>query len=340
MTDPVAVVDIGSGSVKLLITGTAGLVDSGAELVRTSVKVNLISESASGSSSGSESLITDEVLATVADAFERFNELIAAHGVSTVAVVGTEACRRATNLSAIEQLVTDTFNTELEVLDGEREAELAFAGAIAGRELKDPVVVVDIGARSTEFAINGHSDELASLSLPVGGRTLVDLYLQSDPYRPEELSSALTVMELHLDDLRRELPFFGELAGQATVIGVGAVGQIAAVEIGSQDPEFDVDGETLDKVGVEEVFRALATEQERTHNPGLHPGNAVDIVGAMCVLVEFMRQFAVTELLVSERELSHGLAGELLSGRSPTGGTPPGGMPPGETPSGETTAES
>ena len=66
MTDPVAVVDIGSGSVKLLITGTAGLVDSGAELVRTSVKVNLISESASGSGSGSESLITDEVLATVA----------------------------------------------------------------------------------------------------------------------------------------------------------------------------------------------------------------------------------------------------------------------------------
>ena len=264
------------------------------------------------------------MLGTVADAFGQFNELITAHEVSTVAVVGTEACRQAKNLPALEQLVAGTFNTELEVLEGEREAELAFAGAVAGRELKDPVVVVDIGAGSTEFAISGHGqgqgDKLASLSLPVGGRTLVDLYLHSDPYRPEELSSALTVMELHLDDLRRELPFFGELVGEATVIGVGAVGQIAAVEIGS---DSDIDGQVLEKVGLEEVFRALATEtaEERVYNPGLHPGNAVDIVGGMCVLVGFMRQFALTDLLVSDRGLRHGLASEMLTGQMSSGET-------------------
>lgn len=308
MTDPVAVIDIGSGSVKLLITGPDGLVDLGSTLAHQGVKTKLVA--------GSESLITEQALADSARAFDEFKELIVHHGVSNLRVVGTAACRSASNVDELSLLVTDRFDTELEVLSGQREAELSFAGAIAGRSIDGSIAVIDIGAGSTEFAIRNADGHLDTLSLPVGGQTLLDQYLHSDPHLPSELSSALTVMELHLDDLRREVPSFGETIDGATVIGVGAATVIGAVEIGSLDPGFRVDGEVLEKAGVEEVFRALATEtaEERAFNPGLKPIHAGDIVGAMCVLVEFMRQFAVPDIMISERGLMHGLSAELLAG--------------------------
>ena len=306
MTASVAVVDIGSGSIKLLITTAEGLTDAGSVIAKDSLKTRLIA--------GGGAQISDGALAATAAGFDRFSELIATHAPQRIAVVGTAAARAATNRDRLASLVMDAFSVELEVLSGEREAELSFAGAVAGRGLSGPVSVIDIGAGSTEFATTGGA-AVASMSLPVGGRTLTDAYLLSDPYRPEELSSALTVMDFHLDDLDRELPALAEAVEEGTVIGVGAMTEIARVEIGSQEQNFGVDAEVIEKAGVEEVFRALATEsaEDRAFNPGLAPIHVDDIVGAMCVLVGFMRHYSVAEIMVSERSLMHGVAAELLA---------------------------
>jgi exopolyphosphatase/guanosine-5'-triphosphate,3'-diphosphate pyrophosphatase len=306
MTDSVAVVDIGSGSIKLLITSAEGLTDVGSAVVKDAVKTRLIA--------GGGAQISEDAFAATAAAFDQFSELIKNHGPRRVAVVGTAVARVAANRDRLASQVMDAFSVELEVLSGEREAELSFAGAVGGRDLSGPVSVIDIGAGSTEFA-TGTGHAVASMSLPVGGRTLTDAYLLSDPYRPEELSSALTVMDFHLDDLDRELPPLAEALAEGTVVGVGAMTEIARVEIGSQEPNFGVDAEVIEKAGVEEVFRALATEsaEDRAFNPGLAPVHVDDIVGAMCVLVGFMRHYSVAEIMVSERGLMHGVAAELLA---------------------------
>lgn len=322
MNKPVVVVDVGSGAVKLLIAdrlgfstpaGNTNQADTGCYL-STAVKTRLIS--------GTSDRMSDEALAATAEAFGSFSEAIedlapGAADDDRLRVVATAVAREASNLTDLEVIVGESFGVELEVLSGEREAELAFRGATHGRSVDGQTVVMDLGAGSTEFAF-GHAgeDPIAAHSLPVGGRTLVDSYLTSDPPRPEELSSALSVVELHVDDLRRELPGIGE-ALDGTVIASGAMGQIAAVEIGLVDPRAGVDGEVIDKVGIEDLFRTLATEskEERLHNPGLLPEHVDDILGAMCVLVEFMRQCGVGEVVVSERSVRHGLAVEMLGER-------------------------
>ncbi len=307
VSESVAVIDIGSGSTKLLVTAAEGLSDMASCLAYGSVKTRLIA--------GDQRRISEDSLVATADAFDRFREIIDVHGPSKLAVVGTAAARAAVNIELLEKLVTETFGVDLEVLSGTREAELSYVGATSGRAVDGPVSVMDIGAGSTEFATKNDDDSIASWSLPVGGRTLTDDYLESDPCRPEELSSALTVMEFHLDDLHRELPVLADAIADGTVIAVGAMSQIARVEIGSQDPDFVVDGEVIEKVGIEEVFRILATEsaEERAFNPGLELVHVDDIVGALCVLVGFMRYYSVPEVMVSGRSLMHGLAAELLS---------------------------
>ena len=328
---PVAVVDIGSGAVKLLITDRAGLTVStriGSPAGTASpgiddplafsigVKTRLIA--------GTTDRMSDEALAATSEAFRTFRTRIDELAPGAVAdgrvrVVATAVAREASNLAALEGITTEQLGVDLEVLSGDREAELAFIGATYGRPWNDDTVVVDIGAGSTEFAYGepGWKPHLfGKLSLPIGGRTLIDSYLLSDPPRPEELSSALSVVELHVDDLVRELPDING-ALESTVIATGAMTQIAAVEIGLADPMAPVDGEIIYREGIEDLFRTLATESaaDRAHNPGLRPEHVDDIVGAMCVLVEFMRQCSVDQVVVSERSVRHGLAVEMLGER-------------------------
>jgi exopolyphosphatase/guanosine-5'-triphosphate,3'-diphosphate pyrophosphatase len=328
--DPVAVIDIGSGAVKLLIIDRAGLAvapreaasnrasdqSSPATLLSFGIKTRLIA--------GATGRMSDESLAATAAAFATFRghiDELAPGAVASgrVRAVATAVARDTSNLGALEEITSRELGVDLEVLSGEREAELAFLGATYGRPWNDDTVVMDIGAGSTEFAYGepGWRPRLfGALSLPVGGRVLIDSYLASDPPRPEELSSALSVVELHIDDLVRELPDING-ALESTVIVAGAMTQIAAVEIGLADPDAPVDGEIIRRDGIEDLFRTLATEStaERIHNPGMKPEHAADILGALCVLVEFMRQCSVDQVVVSERSVRHGLAVEMLEER-------------------------
>lgn len=312
------VVDIGSGSVKLLVLGGRD------GTVRRSHKTQLLA--------GGAGRISADALAATADAFADFASVVEAQipggpDPGRLAVVATAAARAASNMGELAALSVDAFGVEPTVLDGDREAALAFAGATADRDLDGPVVVVDIGAGSTELAIRTAEDPPAGpptavISMAVGGRSLTDEYLESDPPHPAELSSALSVMELHIDDVRRELPATQGVVDGGTVIVCGAMNQIARVEIGLEDVSVSVDGEIIQKADLEALFRALATETaaDRACNPGLAPEHVGDIVGVMCVLIELCRQLDVEQVVVSERGLSHGVAAEMQTAASAGGG--------------------
>lgn len=311
---PVAVVDVGSGSVKLLIAegGDRGqLLPLAAIAVKTRLSADLPTDLGDPPSEAALAA-TDEALAGFAN---RIAQIEAERGPVRRTVVTTAVGRSVSDLSPLEAVVVARLGTPLEVLTGAREAELAFAGAMLGRPALGRVAVVDIGSGSTEFAVGVTGARPETWSLPLGARTVTDRFLASDPPRPEELSSALSVVEQHLEDLRRELSGLSVVVDEGSVIGVGAMVDIAAVEIGLPDPAGGVDGYTLTRTAAEEVFRALATEsaQDRIHNPGLNPDHVDDIVGALCILVEFLRQFGVDKVLISERGLRHGLAAELLA---------------------------
>jgi exopolyphosphatase / guanosine-5'-triphosphate,3'-diphosphate pyrophosphatase len=305
--DPVAVVEIGSGSVKLLVTDAESLAEVGPDPLRWPVKTRLWS-------AGARSFDPAGLEAT-ATALGHFASILDDVGGPPLAVVATAVARQVDDASALVELTRRVLGVDLEILSGEREAALGFVGATAGRPLDGARSLLDIGAGSTEVATaTGADAPVVTRSLPIGARGLTETWLHGDPPGPDELSSALSVVELHYDDLRREVPQVVPALAAGTVLGVGAIGQIAAVEIGLADPHGQVDGHALVKSDVEEVFRILATEcaADRATNPGLLAEHVDDIVGGMCILVEFMRRFGVAEVIVSERNLRHGRAAELL----------------------------
>ncbi len=240
-----------------------------------------------------------------------------------ITAVATAAARRAADPERLAAVVADTLGVDLRILDEADEGRLAFAGATAALDTAaldtdGAVLVVDIGGGSTEFTVGSRADGvLASVSVPVGALAVTQQFLHHDPPRADELSAALSVIELHLDDVVRIAPQIETVAGTGPVLLLGGTAATAAaVEIGLAEPTAEaVHGVELDKAAVEDVFRTLATEPagDRAHNPGL-PADRVDvIVGGLCVLVEAMRTLDIEAVTVSSADLLDGVLAEERS---------------------------
>jgi exopolyphosphatase / guanosine-5'-triphosphate,3'-diphosphate pyrophosphatase len=228
-----------------------------------------------------------------------------------VRAVATSAARDAANRDELFDAVEATIGARPELLSGDEEARLSFDGATCDLDAPAPYLVVDIGGGSTEFVL-GRTEPEGVVSVDVGCVRVTEQFLASDPPAPEELSNALDVIRLHLDDVVVAIP---HIRSARTVVGLaGTISTAAAVELGLATYDRDrIHHFRLTRAAAEDVFRTLATERadDRRHNPGLEPERVDVIVGGMLVLVAIMRHLDVAELLVSEADILDGLVRTL-----------------------------
>jgi exopolyphosphatase/guanosine-5'-triphosphate,3'-diphosphate pyrophosphatase len=233
-------------------------------------------------------------------------------GVERLRIAATSAARDASNAEDFFGPAEAIVGTRPELLAGDEEGALAFAGATTGLDpARGPFLVIDIGGGSTECMVG--TDAVTDVrSFDIGCVRLTEKHLASDPPEPEELSNAIAEAGAWFEDLVREVP---DAARANTVIGVaGTITTVAAIEIGV--PAYDRSAThhfVLTRAAAEDVFRTLATEPlaDRVHNPGLEEARADVIVGGLCILVAFMRTVGVDEILVSEADILDGLAASL-----------------------------
>ncbi|MDP8986818.1 MAG: Ppx/GppA family phosphatase [Actinomycetota bacterium] len=312
---PVAAVDCGTNSTRLLVARPAG--DGRLETVERLATVTRL-----GAGVDATHRLAPEAVGRTVEALRRFRRVLDAHGVERVRVTATSAARDAANRDELFDVAEDVLGARPELLAAEEEARLAFRGATAELHPADgPFLVVDIGGGSTEFAVGQAGDPEGVISVELGCVRLSEQYLHGDPPSPEELSAALSVAEAHLDDVVREVPATKEAS---VMVGLaGTVTTVAAVEQGlaSYDPER-IHHFRLSRAAAEDVFRTLATEarRDRIHNPGLEEARADVIVGGCCVLVAVLRYFDLPGCLVSEADILDGLARSLLDAPVPGAG--------------------
>ena len=300
--DPVAVVDCGTNTTRLLISdGRGPAAERRSEITRLGRGVDATGR------------LDPAAVERTLECLLHYRKAIDRHRPSAIRVIATSAVRDAANRSEFLQPAESILGAAPEVLSGHQEANLSFRGAVSELDpAEGPFLVVDIGGGSTELSF-GAQRCTDALSLDIGSVRLTEKYIHHDPPRPEELSACLTVTELHLDDAVRAIAALG---GDCRLVGVaGTITTVAAVELGLATYDRDrVHHFRLSKDAAEDVFRTLATEAlaDRVHNPGLHPGRADVIVAGVCILVRIMRYFDFDECLVSESDLLDGLALSLL----------------------------
>ena len=297
----VAAVDCGTNSTRLLVT------DGERPLERRMTITRL------GQGVDATRRLAPEALERTVAVLRDYRAVMDHHGVDRVRMAATSAVRDAANRDEFLAAAEAAVGVRPELLDGQEEGRLSFAGATAGLDpTEGPFLVVDIGGGSTEFVV-GADEPTGVVSVDVGCVRLTEKYLHADPPTPLELSQAISVMHSHLADVKRELPAVTEakrLVGLA-----GTVTTMAAVEMGlhQYDPER-IHHFVLTRAAAEDVFRTLATEvrADRVFNPGLEEARADVIVGGAAILVAILRNLDFDECLVSEADILDGLARSVL----------------------------
>ncbi|MCP5027501.1 MAG: Ppx/GppA family phosphatase [Actinomycetia bacterium] len=297
----VAAIDVGTNSTRLLIAGDEGTAERRTRTTRLGRGVDETGR------------LSAEGIAATVEALAEYRSVIDGLGVDRVRVTATSAARDAANGDEFLDVAGAAVGVRPELLSGEEEGRLAFAGATAGLPSHHgPYLVVDIGGGSTEFILGDAEGIEGVWSADVGSVRLTERYIEHDPPRPEELVACLSVTKAHLDDVEREIP--GAKAAPIVVGVAGTITTVAAVELGLAEYDRDaIHHFVLQKDAVEEVFRTLATEPlaDRVHNPGLPGARADIIVAGGAILAAVMRWVDAEEMLVSEFDILDGLAADL-----------------------------
>ena len=298
---PVAVVDIGTNSTRLLIAEVDPATGAVEELLRRSEVTRLGAGVDSGGSLSEEAI--DRALSTLAD----YRAAIDAHGCRANLAVLTSAVRDAANGEAFAARVRKDYGLDARVLSGSEEAQLTFLGAMSGRPApSEPTVVIDIGGGSTEFVVGSGRTAGFHVSVPAGVVRMSERHIHSDPPTPEELQSlALDARTTFLHGLPPDVraPVRSGIAVAGTATSAASIDQ----ELDPYDPAR-VHGYPLLLATVELLLARLAdmTEARRRAVVGLDPARAPTIVAGMILLSEALRAFELDQAEVSEHDILHG----------------------------------
>lgn len=294
-----AVIDIGTNTLLLLVLDRA-------PGRRPKAIVDLCRFGRLGQDLDRTGRLAPEAIARSLDVLREYRLVLDQLAIVAPQVIGTQALREAANAEELTGPAEAILGAPIEVIAGEREAELAFlAVAATFPELAgSPYVVTDVGGGSTEVIATDGERVVSAVSLPIGAVRLAERHLRHDPPTADEVAALVADVERHLAPLAlpRDVPVIGT-AGTATTL--------ATVELGLAAYDSDkVTGLRLAPATVGARLAAIAamTTAERRALPGMVVERADVIPAGVAILAGVLAKVAATELVVCDRGIRWGLA--------------------------------
>lgn len=277
---PVAVVDIGTNTTRLLVAE----VEDGqvVELERRTLITAL------GQGVDSSGRLAQEAMDRVAEAIAVYREVIDRLGTERVVALATSAMRDAENGPEFRDYLKERFGIEPRTISGDEEARLTFLGATSNRNDEQESVVIDIGGGSTEYVVGRPgADPEFHVSTQMGSVRFTERFEDLD-----EMAAAV-----------REL--VPDVSVEQGIAVAGTATSLAAIDGAEQ-----VHGYRLSLASCERMVAMLAgmTLEERRQVKGLHPDRAPTIVAGAVILTESIRALDLREVEVSVADILHGAA--------------------------------
>ena len=299
----VAAIDCGTNSIRLLIADIDA--NNFREVVRDMEIVRL------GQGVDETGQFHPDAIARTLTAVDKFAAEIAKRGVEKIRFCATSATRDATNRHLFVDGVRERLGIELEVISGDEEAALSFAGAIKDLDPSNgPFLVVDIGGGSTEFVF-GTSTVEAARSVNIGCVRMTERHFSSDPATPEQIELARTDIQAAIAQAAAVVPItkaktLVAVAGTATTVAA------AALEL----PQYDRYAIHLSRISAQQTHDAATmfatkSREQRLLLGYMHPGRVDVIAAGSLVLSEIMKATGATEFVASESDILDGMAFSL-----------------------------
>jgi exopolyphosphatase / guanosine-5'-triphosphate,3'-diphosphate pyrophosphatase len=308
----VAAIDCGTNSIRLLIADIQG--SNGTTTLTDVVREMRVVRLGQGVDATGE--LAPEALERTFAATADYARLIKEHEAVRVRFVATSASRDARNRDVFVDGIRELLGVEPEVISGDEEAALSFAGASSVLPILDgqEVLVVDLGGGSTEFVLGTAAGVTAAKSVDIGCVRLTERHLRQDPPTAEQIAAAQADVDNAIARAQQDVP----LERATAVVGVaGSITTITAhaLRLPEYTPNVIHGAELpLDTVRAAAGDLLAMDRADRAALPYMHPGR-VDVIGAGGLvwgrILERLHELTggrITTATASEHDILDGIA--------------------------------
>jgi exopolyphosphatase / guanosine-5'-triphosphate,3'-diphosphate pyrophosphatase len=297
-----AIIDLGTNTFHLLIVEDNNILQK----ISKAAKIGL-----GGITKG---IITPEGIQRGINVLLEFKQQMTDFGVDENKVIafGTSALRSASNQKEVLEAIKSATGINVEVISGDREAELIYKGVSQAVAIKDNNLVVDIGGGSVEFIICNENGILWKKSLEIGGQRMMDLFMDSDPISHQAVNK--------LNDYLREklLPLANACHQYSPKIMVGSSGtydtlnNIYHIKKTSNITPIDIIGFSYPMTEFIDIYEQLLTKNriERIAIPGMIELRVDMIVVAVCLIRYLIQNFGLETIKISKYAMKEGILQE------------------------------
>jgi len=238
-----------------------------------------------------------------------FKAILDTYQVDKIRAVATSGVRSADNGIQFINAVREATAIQIEVIDGDEEAELIYQGVKSSGAIHSKSLIMDIGGGSTEFIYCDQQQCYWKKSFDIGAARLMQKFFHSDPINQADQHALLT----HLQTTLGELLEFGKAFGAVQLIGSAGAFETFSAMI---NPNLDI--KTIASTPLDyDKYRLLSqrlidsAHVERLQMPNLIPLR-VDMIVMACLQINFvMDDLKIKDLSLSTYDLKMGVLQQI-----------------------------
>ena len=302
-----AAVDIGSNSVRLLVSETG----PGGEL-RTLALDRQVTRL--GESVFRNGIVSAEAMEFLCRQLQAHAAIYRTHDVRAIRAVATAAIRDASNRQEFLQRASQALGAEVEVISGQEEARLIHLGVqTRWPHPKGRLLVVDVGGGSGEVMLSHNGRLEQAYSKPLGAVRLTEVFLKSDPPTAQELHR----MERFIDEkLSAPLARIGRgrfdrlVATSATAAAV-----VCAVNRVPRDRREEADRYRASRAQVRRLYEKVREMplEKRRRLTGIGPRRAEIVVAGAAVFHRVLELFEHHSMYYLNSGVRDGIVADLAA---------------------------
>lgn len=298
MNNKIAIIDIGSNSVRLLLAeigegNSIRIINELKEYVRL------------GDGLDKNDMLSKEKIELGIKTLSTYKNICDSFKISEITAVATEAVRRAKNRDDFLMRAKNELNLEITVLSGKEEAYYDYFSVINTINIKD-ALIMDIGGASTEIMLVKNRKLIESISFPFGAITLTEHFNIDDVLNENTEKKLISFLKENLNTLdwlksSQELP----------LIGIGGSIRTAA-KIHKKSISYPLNlihNYELQSSDVKKIYDTVKSKnsKERKKIKGLSSDRADIFVGAAALLCTILDLCSIRNIIISRNGIREGL---------------------------------
>jgi len=305
----IAIIDLGTNTFNLLIADTTSDRDYNI-LLETKYPAKL------GKGGINDKRILPEAMDRGIKGLQTHLDTMKPYKVDKVVCMATAAIRSASNGQVFVDRVKQELGLDINVIDGQKEAQLIFDGVKQVVPIADErVMILDIGGGSNEFIIANKDGVLWKHSFDLGIARLLDRFQPSDPISTEEIDSVEAYIKQELELLYEAFKKFPT----HTLIGSsGSFDTISGMIAGMHHPHLDMNKVLTYKVPIDHAkalhsifLKSTHEERQNMKRMDLH---RVEMIVLASIFINFIvKEFKINDIWQCGFALKEGTIRQILN---------------------------